>query len=60
MSRGTHAELLAQGGLYAKLYDEQFDGGRVQARCDDGVIYTDDEVVLHTPLADQQRIGIAG
>ena len=24
VERGTHASLLAQGGLYAKLYDEQF------------------------------------
>ena len=60
VERGTHAELLAQGGLYAKLYNEQFDGGRVQAQCDDGVIYTDGEVVLHAPPADHQRIGIAG
>jgi len=35
VERGSHGELLARGGLYAKLYDEQFGGGRVQARCDD-------------------------
>ena len=28
VERGTHAELLARGGLYAKLHDEQFHGGR--------------------------------
>jgi ATP-binding cassette subfamily B protein len=27
VERGTHAELLARGGLYAKLYDEQFRTG---------------------------------
>jgi ATP-binding cassette subfamily B protein len=26
MERGTHAELLARGGLYARLYREQFEG----------------------------------
>ncbi len=28
VERGTHAALLAQGGLYAKLYEEQFKPGR--------------------------------
>jgi ABC-type multidrug transport system fused ATPase/permease subunit len=26
VERGTHAELLAKGGLYSRLYDEQFRG----------------------------------
>jgi ATP-binding cassette subfamily B protein len=47
VERGTHRELLQQGGLYATLYDEQFGGGTVQARCSDGVLLADGEVVPH-------------
>jgi ATP-binding cassette subfamily B protein len=38
---GTHDELLAKGGLYAKLYAEQFGGGAVEARMADAVSFTD-------------------
>jgi ATP-binding cassette subfamily B protein len=41
---GTHQELLRDGGLYAALYQEQFDGGRVQWRCSDGDVLTDGSV----------------
>ena len=41
VERGTHAELLARGGLYARLYTEQFAGGQVEARCSDGVRFPD-------------------
>jgi ATP-binding cassette subfamily B protein len=48
--RGTHEELLAQGGLYASLYDQQYGGGLVEARCEDGVVFTDGHV-LNMPHA---------
>jgi ATP-binding cassette subfamily B protein len=43
--RGTHDELLARGGIYARLYEQQFRGGMVQAECEDGVILSSGEVV---------------
>lgn len=41
VEQGTHAELLARGGLYSRLYTEQFGGGKVEARFADGVLFTD-------------------
>src|ERR1700735_783394 len=38
---GTHRSLLRQGGVYASLYQEQFEGGKVQWRCPDGDIMAD-------------------
>ena len=38
---GTHRSLLRQGGVYASLYREQFEGGKVQWRCTDGDIMAD-------------------
>src|SRR4051812_3448775 len=38
---GTHPSLLSQGGLYASLYQDQFESGQVQWRCPDGDILTD-------------------
>ena len=50
LERGTHAELLARGGLYAQLYHEQFQDGLVEASCADGVILSNGGVV-HTGAA---------
>ena len=41
VEQGTHAELLARGGLYARLYAEQFGDGQVEAHFADGVLFTD-------------------
>jgi ATP-binding cassette subfamily B protein len=41
---GSHRELLARQGLYATLYNEQFEGGRVQWCCDDGDVMADGSV----------------
>src|SRR6201995_2772183 len=38
VERGTHDELVAHGGLYARLYEEQFGNGAIEAHCSDGVI----------------------
>jgi ATP-binding cassette subfamily B protein len=45
VERGTHDELLDRGGLYARLYQQQFRGGLIQAECEDGVILSTGEVV---------------
>ena len=41
---GPHQELLRQGGLYATLYNEQFEGGRVQWHCTGGDVLADGTV----------------
>ncbi|MDQ3991571.1 MAG: ABC transporter ATP-binding protein/permease [Actinomycetota bacterium] len=45
VERGTHAELVERGGLYARLYEQQFAGGAVEAECEDGVVLASGEVV---------------
>jgi ATP-binding cassette subfamily B protein len=48
VEKGTHAELLEQGGLYARLYQQQFQGGMIEAECEDGVVLATGQI-LHTP-----------
>ncbi|MGH2528216.1 MAG: ABC transporter ATP-binding protein [Actinomycetota bacterium] len=45
VERGTHRELIERGGLYARLYEQQFRGGLVEAECEDGVVLATGEVV---------------
>jgi ATP-binding cassette, subfamily B, bacterial len=45
IERGRHSELVRQGGLYATLYERQFQSGQVEAECEDGVVLASGEVV---------------
>ncbi len=49
VEQGTHQELLAQCGLYAQQYQEQFGGGLVECRCEDGIVMTDGTLVSAVP-----------
>src|SRR6202012_921245 len=41
----SHDALLARRGLYARLYEEQFGSGAVQAFCSDGIVLSDGRCV---------------
>ena len=45
IERGSHQELLAADGAYAALYHQQFSDGRVESRCEDGLVLASGEVV---------------
>ena len=45
VEHGSHHELLAKDGLYARLYHEQYAGGLIEAHCEDGVVYSDGRIV---------------
>ncbi len=41
VEQGSHEDLLEAGGLYARLYIEQFGSGQIEARFTDGVRFSD-------------------
>ena len=45
VEQGTHSELVARSGLYARQYQEQFGGGLVECQCKDGIVMTDGTLV---------------
>lgn len=45
VEQGTHAELVRRGGLYADLYEQQFQGGLVEAQTEDGVVLANGRVL---------------
>ena len=51
VERGSHAQLLTRGGIYAGLYAEQFRGGLIESYCEDGIILADGRIIPHETLA---------
>jgi ATP-binding cassette subfamily B protein len=45
VERGTHQQVVAVDGLYAQLYRQQYQGGLVEARCEDGVVLASSDVL---------------
>jgi ATP-binding cassette subfamily B protein len=46
---GTHQSLLGEDGVYASLYQDQFDGGKVQWQCTGGDIMADGTIRHRQP-----------
>ena len=57
VEQGTHAQLLSRGGLYASLYEQQFQGGRVECECEDGVVLSDGKIIYDVERAMGSAIG---
>ncbi len=59
VEQGTHDELLALGGLYSRLYVEQFGSGQIEARFTDGVRFTDGNSYCDKPGIDDRRADVS-
>ncbi len=59
VEQGTHDELLTLGGLYSRLYVEQFGSGQIEARFTDGVRFTDGNTYCDKPNRDERRADVS-
>ncbi len=59
VEQGTHDELLKLGGLYSRLYVEQFGSGQIEARFTDGVRFTDGKTYCDKPNRDERRADVS-
>ncbi|MEO6470902.1 MAG: ABC transporter ATP-binding protein [Aeromicrobium sp.] len=59
VEHGTHTELLAAGGLYSRLYVEQFGSGQIEARFHDGVKFSDGATHCDRNTGDDRRADVA-
>ncbi|WP_332644595.1 ABC transporter ATP-binding protein [Aeromicrobium sp.] len=59
VEQGTHDELLKLGGLYSRLYVEQFGSGQIEARFTDGVRFTDGKTYCDKPSRDERRADVS-
>ncbi|MGI9121085.1 MAG: ABC transporter ATP-binding protein [Acidimicrobiales bacterium] len=53
VERGSHHELLRHDELYASLYHQQYEDGRVEARCHDGLVLSSGEIVDEEPALER-------
>jgi ATP-binding cassette subfamily B protein len=59
VEQGNHDELLALGGLYSRLYVEQFGSGTIEARFTDGVRFADGQTYCDKPTPDGRRADVS-
>ncbi|MEM9467223.1 MAG: ABC transporter ATP-binding protein [Actinomycetota bacterium] len=52
---GDHETLLADGGVYAGLYREQFGDGQIETTCSDGTVYSDGRCEYFHALSPEEK-----